>query len=96
MESVESKIAKASDLQSIFEHLIDIYFVEDHFLFYGEKFVNYNQLHDDQYLNMVHQTQIYVDLRDKEERLLVNCINIMIAMLSNFGFCQSVYKFSLM
>jgi len=90
MESVESKIAKAADLQSIFDHLIDIYFVEDHFLFYGEKFVNYNQLHDNQYITMVMETEIYKELKSKEEKLLINCLNILIAMLNNFGFCMSV------
>jgi len=87
MKSVEHRILKVEDLEVIFEHLIAIYFDNnEQLMFYGEKFVNYNQLSDVKYLTMVCETRIYSQMKFHEERLLTNCINTISTILVNFGF----------
>ncbi len=87
MKSVEQRILKVEDVEVIFEHFISIYFANnDQLLFYGEKFVDYNQLNDAKYLTMVCETRIYSEMKFREEKLLTNCINTISCILVNFGF----------
>lgn len=86
MESVDHRIVKIEDLEVIFEHFVSTYFSNtDHLIFYGEKFVDYQQLSNSEYLKMVCETEIYSKMKFFEEKLLINCINTLSGILENFG-----------
>ncbi len=91
MASVEQKITKIEDTHAIFDHFVSTYFLNnDSLLFFGDKFVDYNQLSSTQYLQMVCETEIYSKLKFNEEKLLTNCINTLSSILVNFGFTIGV------
>ena len=86
MESVEHRILKVEDTETIFEHFVSMYFSNnDQLVFFGEKFINYNQLTDPDYLRMVCETEIYSQLKFYEQKLLTNCMNTLSGILINFG-----------
>lgn len=92
MTSVERRITKMEDLEVIFDHFIGMYITSnDQLLFYGEKFVDYNQLTNFQYLQMVCETEIYSKMEFNEEKLLINCLNTLSSFLVNFCLNPTVY-----
>jgi len=91
MASVEQRITKAEDTEAIFDHFFSMYFSNnDQLVFFGEKFVNYNQLSNSQYLQMVCETEIFSKLKFYEEKLLTNCLNTLSCILVNFGYSPGV------
>lgn len=91
MASVEHRITKVEDTEAIFDHLLAMYFTSnDQLVFFGEKFVDYNKLSNDQYLQMVCETEIFSKLKFYEERLLTNCLNTLSCILVNFGYAPGV------
>jgi hypothetical protein len=66
LNSVSSQNPKADDVLRITQYFIQTYFAEDHLLFYGDKFVDYDQLKDPSYLSNICETDIFVDLKTRE------------------------------
>lgn len=86
MESAKNRILKTKDLETVFDHFVTTYFTNDEFMiFYGEKFVDYNQMANGEYLRMVCETELYSKLKFYEEKLLINSLDTFSSILKNFG-----------
>jgi len=91
MASIEHRITKLEDVEIIFDHFLAMYFSSnDQLVFFGEKFVNYDELSNNKYLEMVCETEIYSKLKFYEEKLLTNCLNTLSCILVNFGYSLGV------
>lgn len=90
MLSVEDRIIEIKDLEVVFDHFINTYFVNDNMIFYGEKFVDYNQMGNLDYLTAICDSELYSNLKRYEEKLLINSIFVFSGILENFGNAVSI------